>query len=268
MKLFATSYRNSGISFSVPSAKSRYCGCFTLIELLIVIAIIAILAAMLLPALNKAREKAQAIRCVSNLKQCGFLMNLYADSNTDYLPSPGRATVDGSSSGTPAVAYNNWANALEAPGEALNEKENTRFYAVLRCPSLPYTGRLHGIYQFSQVYAMNPNLTGTWSTRLAPRRGRVWKNTYQGIPSSRAVSDYLVLGDSLKMDKDSKKALEPWIQYYYFSSEGILQLRHAERANGLMLDGSVRSENRGGWRLRSNWTPGLGMGSGNGVYLD
>nr|WP_240959223.1 H-X9-DG-CTERM domain-containing protein [Victivallis vadensis] len=70
------------------------------------------------------------------------------------------------------------------------------------------------------------------------------------------------------MDKDSKKALEPWIQYYYFSSEGILQLRHAERANGLMLDGSVRSENRGGWRLRSNWTPGLGMASGNGVYLD
>ena len=35
-----------------------------------------------------------------------------------------------------------------------------------------------------------------------------------------------------------------------------------------MLDGSVRSENRGGWRLRSNWTPGLGMASGNGVYLD
>ncbi len=121
---------------------------FTLIELLVVIAIIGILAAMLLPALNKAREKANAATCVSNMHQWSLALNMYVDDSSDYFPYDGDYNLAPCQSGNTDA----WFNVLTP---YVSQPTLCTLYAA-GTPPTPQVG--HSIFVCPSAVNKNPTI--------------------------------------------------------------------------------------------------------------
>ena len=189
-----------------------------LVELLVIIAIIAILAAMLLPALAKAREKARSTQCIGNLRQWGLAYGMYADDNDDYLPRRGQGVQVLARIDRP----DDWFNALPVyfglptfqEMVTNNVKPAVHTQSVFICPTADDPG---GTYFLP--YGMNMNLS-PWNLPLATK-----------------FSDVVLPACVVAM----ADAPGPYASTYPSAQPYSIVVRHAARINLLFLAGQVQS---------------------------
>ena len=181
---------------------------FTLIELLIVIAIIALLAALLLPALNEARESGRTTVCINNLRQLGIAFASYADTYDGHFPRNypgvgtqpwiGNATVPGNEGWAAPLASSMLGLTLSNYGGSYVSRANVPTKTIFVCPTIHqriwgYAGIpavAYNVYNHGAPYGVSYSANGGW---LEPG---ITSTTYNPVKYSSVVrGDFPLLLD-------------------------------------------------------------------------